>query len=406
MLGGVVRGQRLGGRGFVEVTLGRIKDFSTTSFTLDSIPESIPDHTAMGYAFADWSLATQHPYALNERFDAVARLMGKAGSMRSTTPPPLVGAVYPPAESPYAPPPPPNAEGVMPQPPPSLFFVNDSVYRGSAGAVLLHSKYLEADTTTLPPSIPVHKGAGALTAETTFDRTNGMWRIGKLDGATACDFIKALFETDEGLKANKASRLSLIVRVKETAGASGENAGEVEIPLAFRGHPEQNGIISVAVPPCLASAIQDGRVSEVFFARDDVTIDSELIATDLARYQAARMTRTAGFYHAGHRITIDREGAVTVPAASGCVLHFSHPGLYTIARRSDAVTFGENRGEASLLSRHAPSVASRVLGDEIPNMGIYSGGPLMPVKMNGMLSSFVAPRTSTHVVLRSKMNVE
>jgi hypothetical protein len=497
MLGSIVRNQRVGD-GFVEVLLGYIPDLKYTQFTFDKVPTSLQEALmsreggtaaagnvdknnnkksgeqennknikakqvvtappcVAGFILSDWRIGARHPVALADRINATEKIIrdfnaslvvkkNNDGEVNVIPAAPLVGAVLPPAEDPFAhlraqakeadkstttknkkqqSTLPPNEEEIAP----SLFFINDDVYRGSAGAVTIHSNLIRSHVSTLTPPVFIKEKVSI--DEGSIDEPTAVWTIKKLGGKVACDFIREVYETDEGLKKRRLSKLFL--------GLSHPKL-QIPFPLSFVGFPDEGGHISIVLPAFLRDAAFAAK--DLTLLRDDEQLESQLIGQDLLQFEKQNLQLpiseddrpekdkdqdylknrpASNFAATSARIRVHRERSANITVANACGFHFSHPQLYTIFKRENdfqdgLLKIGEGPGS---LEKHAPSILRRVLGSSLPNTGFHASGIVVPFEVatttndnnnsatqQHSIPPQVLPRASAHLMFTASAKVD
>ncbi|EPY20040.1 hypothetical protein STCU_06455 [Strigomonas culicis] len=353
MIGGTVCQQKLGG-GFIQVVLGCIPDLETESFTFDAIPDAKDIHKeghpppAVCFASLDTKLSLQYERVLSSHLNQLAANLGKAC--------PLVGGLYPSVNNP-------NSETKpTEQLEDSIFFINARVFKGSAAAIIMRSKMLQARATSIVPSI----GVGSATVDE-MTCEDGIYTILKLNGRTATDVIKDVYMSED--LRDKPCKVFLGVHYKD-----------VSVPVSFIGNPK-SGIIQFTLPGEMV--VRPGDTID--FLVDDAELDTEAAASLLLGLE-----KEAKPISIEKDITIAREARKNIVASSAAAFHFSHVGLNSIARPEAAII---NLGNSNVL--FAPSILQRCLGKSFPNSGFFSPGQVATVSD----ITAIFPRSSTYCIL-------
>ncbi|KAG5474239.1 hypothetical protein LSCM1_03017 [Leishmania martiniquensis] len=353
MVGGLVCHQRLGG-GYIQVILGCIPDLEMDSFTFDAIPDEAEiavtnrPPPAVAFAMLDTGLALQYEQALSGHVSSLSSALGKDC--------PLVGGLYPPVGS---------VSGVVEQNgklEDSVFFINDRTYQGSATAVVLRSKLLNAHAVSVVPSISI--GSASVTDVVC---EGGVATVRTLNNRLATSVVKELYSLPD--IAGKPCKVFLGVR-----------HGDVHVPVSFVGHPDSGELI-FPLPPGASLALN----STADFLVDDVELDTEMAASLLIS-----MEKRIAPVFVEKDINVAREARRNIIASSTAAFHFSHGGLNAVAKPDVPVV---NLGTGGAI--FAPSILQRCVGRSCPNTGFFSPGQVATV---GRLTS-IFPRSSTYCFL-------
>lgn len=353
MMGGAVCHQRPGG-GYIQVLLGTIPDLETDAFTFDMVPDVSQLNDAKRprpvtcFAFLDTRLSLQYERILSSHLNMLKKRFGDEVSM--------VGGLYPVVQEDTS-----STENGFKGD--SIFFVNDRLFKGSAGAVTLRSNLMKSQSVGVVPSISV----GNATVDTVTVE-DGVCLVKTLSGRRATDVIKELYMSEE-------------MREKQSKVFVGVAHNDVRIPVSYTGDPE-SGFLRLLLPDNVHIAQGDS----VDFLVDDPELDTETAAGLLIAAEAR-----SSCVSVEKDITIAREGRRNVVASSSAAFHFSYYGLNTVATPNIPVF---NLGGSSTL--FSPSILQRCIGRTHPNSGIFCSGQVATVgDVTGIFS-----RSSTYCLLQ------
>lgn len=264
MVGGVVCQQHPGG-GYVQVMLGCIPDLQVDAFTFDLMPEQTelydPDRPppALCLAMLDARLCLRYERVLAQRIGLLSQRLSPECA--------LVGGVYPSIRTAAAPLSSAAGQSVEEEErsgldsrpesgartdatlDDSIFFINDRVYRGSAGVVVMRSRLLRAHRVSVVPSI----GVGSATlGDTVARQTDGTVTVPTLNGQRATAVIQQTYcssllsekttcKVFLGVTQGRTDETTAPTDSSAVAGSptpeEDSRAGVCVVPVAFSGNP-------------------------------------------------------------------------------------------------------------------------------------------------------------------------
>lgn len=348
MLGTAVNRQRFGG-GFIQVMLGCIPDLECDVFTMDSVPtkeylsrEGVPPAFAC-VATVDASLARYHEGAIHHHMKSLKQRLGKV---------PFAGGVLQPV----------GRKGESSSD--SIAFVDDRVFKGSAVACVLRSKFVTASSTAVVPSIELAKGSVTLSTE-----ENEVIRILKIDGKNATDVIREVYETH--IPDPNPSKIFIGIEHKGTL-----------IPLSFTGNPEDSSL-TLFLPEGVS--LKDGDT--IHLVCDEPLLDTELAAgtvmKDIERFSPV---------FAEKPVMVERESRKFITASSCAGVHFSNSLLNIPVRRDDVLAVGAGT------QLFVPPVINRAVGRQAATAGIYCPAQLVDIAEE----PYIIPRSANNMLWAGK----